>query len=81
MCLTHFFLLHVTYSEYEDTRSWCVCKTETYLFYSDTPSFHRRDIMNNKVFYQHPNLMRALGMHETVMEVMVNVLSGGDSKV
>lgn len=25
--------------------------------------------------------MRALGMHETVMEVMVNVLSGGDSKV
>ncbi|MED6237323.1 Ryanodine receptor 2, partial [Ataeniobius toweri] len=38
------------------------------------------EIMNNKVFYQHPNLMRALGMHETVMEVMVNVLSGGDSK-
>ncbi|XP_028331499.1 ryanodine receptor 2 isoform X4 [Gouania willdenowi] len=38
------------------------------------------DIMNNKVFYQHPNLMRALGMHETVMEVMVNVLSGGNSK-
>ena len=40
-----------------------------------------RDIMNNKVFYQHPNLMRALGMHETVMEVMVNVLGGGESKV
>ncbi|POI25270.1 hypothetical protein CIB84_010980, partial [Bambusicola thoracicus] len=39
------------------------------------------DIMNNKVFYQHPNLMRALGMHETVMEVMVNVLGGGESKV
>lgn len=37
--------------------------------------------MSNKVFYQHPNLMRALGMHETVMEVMVNVLGGGDSKV
>ncbi|XP_041866038.1 ryanodine receptor 2 isoform X2 [Melanotaenia boesemani] len=35
------------------------------------------DIMNNKVFYQHPNLMRALGMHETVMEVMVNVLGEG----
>ncbi|KAM9224986.1 ryanodine receptor 1 isoform 1-T1 [Dugong dugon] len=35
------------------------------------------NIMNNKVFYQHPNLMRALGMHETVMEVMVNVLGGG----
>ncbi|XP_015230090.1 PREDICTED: ryanodine receptor 2-like [Cyprinodon variegatus] len=38
------------------------------------------DIMNNKVFYQHPNLMRALGMHETVMEVMVNVLGEGESK-
>uniref|UniRef100_G3UG01 Ryanodine receptor 1 n=1 Tax=Loxodonta africana TaxID=9785 RepID=G3UG01_LOXAF len=35
------------------------------------------NIMNNRVFYQHPNLMRALGMHETVMEVMVNVLGGG----
>lgn len=40
-----------------------------------------RDIMNNKVFYQHPNLMRALGMHETVMEVMVNVLGEGEAKV
>nr|XP_055028049.1 ryanodine receptor 2 [Misgurnus anguillicaudatus] len=38
------------------------------------------DIMNNKVFYQHPNLMRALGMHETVMEVMVNVLGPRESK-
>lgn len=37
--------------------------------------------MNNKVFYQHPNLMRALGMHETVMQVMVSVLGGGESKV
>lgn len=43
--------------------------------------FLHSDIMNNKVFYQHPNLMRALGMHETVMEVMVNVLGGGESKV
>lgn len=40
-----------------------------------------RDIMNNKVFYQHPDLMRALGIHETVMEVMVNVLGEGESKV
>lgn len=40
-----------------------------------------RDIMNNKVFYQQPNLMRALGMHETVMEVMVNVLGEGEIKV
>ncbi|XP_028278418.1 ryanodine receptor 2 [Parambassis ranga] len=38
------------------------------------------DIMNNKVFYQHPNLMRTLGMHETVMEVMVNVLGEGESE-
>lgn len=37
--------------------------------------------MNNKLFYQHPNLMRALGMHQTVMEVMVNVLGEGESKV
>lgn len=43
--------------------------------------FHSRDIMNNKVFYQHPNLMRILGMHETVMEVMVNVLGGDKSQV
>ncbi|OXB83885.1 UNVERIFIED_CONTAM: hypothetical protein H355_009369 [Colinus virginianus] len=39
------------------------------------------DIMNNKVFYQHPNLMRVLGMHETVMDVMVNVLGGDKSQV
>uniref|UniRef100_A0A8D2L723 Ryanodine receptor 3 n=1 Tax=Varanus komodoensis TaxID=61221 RepID=A0A8D2L723_VARKO len=39
------------------------------------------EIMNNKVFYQHPNLMRVLGMHETVMEVMVNVLGGDKSQI
>ncbi|XP_076833707.1 ryanodine receptor 2 isoform X2 [Brachyhypopomus gauderio] len=38
------------------------------------------DIMKNKVFYQHPNLMRSLGLHETVMEVMVNVLGTRESK-
>ncbi|KAM9591511.1 LOW QUALITY PROTEIN: ryanodine receptor 1-like [Morphnus guianensis] len=37
-------------------------------------------IMNNKVFYQHPNLMQVLGMHKTVMQVMVSVLGGGESK-
>ena len=37
--------------------------------------------MNNKVFYQHPNLMRVLGMHETVREVMVNVLGAEKSQV
>ena len=30
---------------------------------------------NNRVFYQHPNLMRALEMHTTVMSIMVGVLS------
>lgn len=40
-----------------------------------------RNIINSKVFYQHPDLMRTLGMHETVMEVMVNVLGKGESKV
>lgn len=51
--------------------------------YSKFASFHVlfSDIMNNKVFYQHPNLMRILGMHETVMEVMVNVLGGDKSQV
>lgn len=44
-------------------------------------SLYTSDIMNNKVFYQHPNLMRVLGMHETVMEVMVNVLGGDKSQV
>ncbi|KAI4887181.1 hypothetical protein NFI96_021277, partial [Prochilodus magdalenae] len=38
------------------------------------------DIMKNKVFYQQPNLMRSLGMHETVMEVMVSVLGATESK-
>uniref|UniRef100_UPI00358EA68B ryanodine receptor 2-like n=1 Tax=Myxine glutinosa TaxID=7769 RepID=UPI00358EA68B len=38
------------------------------------------NIMSNRLFYQHPNLMRALGMHETVMEVMVNVLGGGENQ-
>ena len=32
--------------------------------------------MNNCCFYQHPNLMRALDMHTTVMDIMVNVLGG-----
>lgn len=46
-----------------------------------TNCLYFRDIMNNKVFYQHPNLMRVLGMHETVMDVMVNVLGGDKSQV
>jgi ryanodine receptor 2 len=33
------------------------------------------DIMDNKVFFQHPDLMRALCVHETVMQVMINWLN------
>ncbi|CAF1420419.1 unnamed protein product, partial [Rotaria sordida] len=33
------------------------------------------DIMDNRVFYQHPDLMRSLCVHETVMGVMVNRLT------
>ena len=33
------------------------------------------EIMDNKVFFQHPDLMRALCVHETVMQVMVNWLN------
>lgn len=31
--------------------------------------------MDNKVFFQHPDLMRALCVHETVMQLMVNTLN------
>ena len=34
-----------------------------------------RDIADNKVFFQHPDLMRALGIHETVMQLMINTLN------
>ena len=49
-----------------------------------------RDLMDNKVFFQHPDLMRALCLHETVMQLMVNTLNkaqqqqsaaGGDMNV
>ncbi|CAF4282979.1 unnamed protein product, partial [Adineta steineri] len=33
------------------------------------------DIMDNRVFYQHPDLMRTLCVHETVMAIMVNRLN------
>jgi ryanodine receptor 2 len=33
------------------------------------------DIMDNKIFFQHPDLMRALCIHETVMQVMINWLN------
>ena len=34
-----------------------------------------RDLADNKVFFQHPDLMRSLGIHETVMQLMVNTLN------
>ncbi|KAM7538970.1 hypothetical protein Aperf_G00000057777 [Anoplocephala perfoliata] len=33
------------------------------------------DIMNNNVFFQHPDLIRILAVHETVMQLMVHTLS------
>jgi hypothetical protein len=37
--------------------------------------FLNSDIMDNQVFYQHPDLMRSLCVHETVMAIMVNRLN------
>jgi len=31
--------------------------------------------MDNRVFYQHPDLMRSLCVHETIMAIMVNRLN------
>ncbi|XP_071832667.1 ryanodine receptor 2-like isoform X4 [Apostichopus japonicus] len=42
---------------------------------------HLWDLTDNKVFYQHPDLMRALFVHETVMNVMVNVLEKHQTSV
>ena len=56
----------------------------TIMFLYSHPLFS--ELMDNKVFYQHPDLMRVLSVHETVMAVMVNTLSkssvtaGGDSE-
>jgi ryanodine receptor 2 len=33
------------------------------------------EMLSNKVFFQHPDLMRALCVHETVMQVMINWLN------
>ncbi len=42
---------------------------------NDTRCLLFRDLADNKVFFQHPDLMRALGIHETVMQLMVNTLN------
>lgn len=31
--------------------------------------------MNNRIFFQHPDLMRLLTVHEDVMTIMMNVLT------
>lgn len=31
--------------------------------------------MNNRIFFQHPDLMRLLTVHENVMSIMINVLT------
>lgn len=31
--------------------------------------------MNNRIFFQHPDLMRLLTVHENVMSIMMNVLT------
>ena len=36
--------------------------------------------MDNKVFFQHPDLMRALSVHETVMQLMVNTLNNAKQR-
>lgn len=41
----------------------------------DIMKCYLNEIMDNKVFFQHPDLMRALCVHETVMQVMINWLN------
>lgn len=37
--------------------------------------------MNNRIFFQHPDLMRLLRVHEDVMTIMMNVLTTQQSVV
>ncbi|KAE9549703.1 hypothetical protein FO519_007091 [Halicephalobus sp. NKZ332] len=38
-------------------------------------------LMNNRIFFQHPDLMRLLCVHENVMTIMMNVLTAQQSAV
>jgi hypothetical protein len=38
-------------------------------------------LMNNRIFFQHPDLMRLLRVHEDVMSIMMNVLTRQQSAV
>lgn len=37
-------------------------------------TLHRRKLVNNHTFFQHPDLIRVLRIHENVMAVMINTL-------
>lgn len=37
--------------------------------------------MNNRIFFQHPDLMRLLKVHEDVMTIMMNVLTAQQGTV
>jgi len=39
-----------------------------------------RDLADNRVFFQHPDLIRLLGIHETVMQLMVNTLNKAEQE-
>ncbi|CAJ0957143.1 unnamed protein product, partial [Mesorhabditis belari] len=38
-------------------------------------------LMNNKIFFQHPDLMRLLSVHENVMTIMMNILTAQQGAV
>ena len=37
--------------------------------------------MNNRIFFQHPDLMRLLSVHENVMSIMMNILTAQQGTV
>lgn len=37
--------------------------------------------MNNRIFFQHPDLMRLLSVHENVMSIMMNILTAQQGAV
>uniref|UniRef100_A0A0R3WJP3 B30.2/SPRY domain-containing protein n=1 Tax=Hydatigena taeniaeformis TaxID=6205 RepID=A0A0R3WJP3_HYDTA len=57
-----FYLLYRQYGALDEASELCENTTA-------------RDIMNNNVFFQHPDLIRVLAVHETVMQLMVHTLS------
>lgn len=80
-------LLHVEFEHYEEAilkkGLWQVNKNfylilkmtvlqSKILLFFDNIEFQ---LMNNKIFFQHPDLMRLLRVHEDVMTIMMNVLT------